>query len=328
MSITFANPGLLYLLLLIPLWWVATRPRRGGVLFARGDSARQSMRPSTRARTVAALPRALRALALAAGIVALAHPQEIVEVDEVNIPGKGLSLALDISSSMLAADLGDGRQRMDVAREAAVRFAEGRIHDELSLIAFAGEAVTRVPPTTDRNLIVHGVETLDVHLVRDGSDISQALLASLTQLMESSREPRVVVLLSDGAHNGIRVPPLEAARAAQALGVRVHGISILGSEDRARMARGASGRRTSRPGGSERTALEGVSALTGGEYFRATDAAALDSIYRVVNAIEASAEEIRIREERHSRRAVVLFLVLAFVAGEALLRGSRWGVVR
>lgn len=326
MNIVFTHPGLLYLLLLLPVWWVASQPRRGGVPFSRGDSARGIVGPSLRSWAVAALPRMLRSLAVAAGIVALAHPHQIVQVEETTIPGKGVSLAIDISSSMLATDLGDGRQRMDVAREAAVRFAEGRVHDELSLVAFAGEAVTRVPPTTDRNLVVHGVENLDVHLVRDGSDISQAVLASITQLMESTREPRVVVLLSDGAHNGIRVPPLEAARAAQALGIRVHGISILGAEDRARRA-SARNRRSS-VGDDGRTALEGVAALTGGEYFRATTAADVDSIYRVVNEIEASTEEIRVRDEERSRRAALLILALALLGGEALLRGSRWGVVR
>ena len=326
MNIVFTHPDVLYLLLLLPVWWVASRPRSGGVPFSRGESARTLVGPSFRSRMIAALPRAVRTLALGAGIVALAHPHQIVQVEETTIPGKGVSLAIDISSSMLAADLGDGRQRMDVAKEAAVRFAEGRIHDELSLVAFAGEAVTRVPPTTDRNLVVHGVESLDVHLVRDGSDVSQALLASVTQLMESSREPRVVVLLSDGAHNGIRVPPLEAARAAQALGIRVHGISILGAEDRARRS-ASRGRRTGLDTDG-RTALEGVAALTGGRYFRATTASDVDSIYRVVNQIEASTEEVRVREEERSRRAALLLLALALLGGEALLRGSRWGIVR
>lgn len=324
MNIVFEHPRILLLLLLLPAWWMATRARAGGILFSRGGSAGQARTGRWTGALLDALPRTLRTLALAAVIVALAHPHRIVEVEEVTISGKGLGLALDISSSMLAADLGDGRRRIDVAREAAVRFAQGRIHDELSLVAFAGEAVTRVPPTTDRNLVVHGVETLDVHLVRDGSDISQALLASLTQLTESEREPRVVVLLSDGAHNGIRVPPLEAARAAQALGVRVHGISILGAED----ARGGFRFQGARAAQGRRTALEGVAEITGGEYFRASTAADLDSIYRVVDELEAATEEVGVREERRSLRAVLLLLALGLLAGEALLRGSRWGVVR
>lgn len=324
MNIVFEHPRILLLLLLLPAWWMTTRARAGGILFSRGGSAGQARTGRWTGALLGALPRTLRTLALASVVVALAHPHRVVEVEEVTISGKGLGLALDISSSMLAADLGDGRRRIDVAREAAVRFAEGRIHDELSLVAFAGEAVTRVPPTTDRNLVVHGVETLDVHLVRDGSDISQALLASLTQLTESEREPRVVVLLSDGAHNGIRVPPLEAARAAQALGVRVHGISILGAED----ARGGFRFQGSRTAQGRRTALEGVAEITGGEYFRASTAADLDSIYQVVDELESATEEIGVREERRSLRSILLLLALGLLAGEALLRGSRWGVVR
>jgi hypothetical protein len=97
---------------------------------------------------------------------------------------------------MLAEDMGDRQSRISLAREAAVRFARRRIHDELSLVAFGSEALTRVPPTTDRELIVQGVESLEIQLVRDGTDISCAILTSVSRLLESEREPRVVVLLA------------------------------------------------------------------------------------------------------------------------------------
>ena len=50
------------------------------------------------------------------------------------------------------------------------------------------------------------------------------------------------MLLTDGAHNGIELPPLATARAAAALGVRIHSISILSPED-APLAPGATMRR-------------------------------------------------------------------------------------
>ena len=68
----------------------------------------------------------------------------------------------------------------------------------MSLIGFGMEAVTRVAATTDPELVAQGVESLEVELVRDGTNISGAVLTTISRLLESDREPRVVVLLTDG----------------------------------------------------------------------------------------------------------------------------------
>lgn len=325
----FARPELLYLLLFIPLWFLLVWPwTRRGVLFTRSESVRRSAGVVGGSAIVLLLPRVLRAGAMAALIVALAHPQSTEVVRELSTTGKGMGLAVDLSSSMLAGDMERGASRIDVAREAAIRFAENRPHDELSLIGFSGEALTRVPPTTDPNLIVEGVRSLEVQLVRDGTDISAALLTTLDQLMLSEREPRVIVLLTDGAHNGVGVPPLTAARAAEALGVRVHAISVLGPEaaaaaEEARqmaLARGT-------PSGDMQTVLSGIAQITGGEYFHATTAAALDAIYEEISRIEAPGQEVTESEERRSNRTVPLLAGLLLLTGDLLLRGSRWGVI-
>lgn len=325
----FARAELLYLLLLIPLWFLLVWPwTRRGILFTRSDSARKSAGVVSGSALVLLLPRLLRAGAMAALIVALAHPQTTEVVRELSTTGKGMGLAVDLSSSMLAADMERGASRIDVAREAAIRFAENRPHDELSLIAFSGEALTRVPPTTDPNLIVGGVKSLEVQLVRDGTDISAAILTTLDQLMLSEREPRVIVLLTDGAHNGVGVPPLTAARAAEALGVRVHAISVLGPEaaaaaEEARQAALARGNAST----DMQTVLSGIAEITGGEYFHATTAAALDAIYEEISRIEAPGQEVTETEEQRSNRALPLLAGLLLLTGDLLLRGSRWGVI-
>lgn len=329
-DLEFAHPEFLYLALLLPLWWVVVWPRAGGgVLHARGDSARRVARwKGLSAGVILMLPRLLRGGALLALILALADPQRPEYVRETSLEGKGIGLVLDLSSSMLAKDMENGETRIEVARQSAVRFAESRTLDELSLVGFSARALTRVPPTTDPNLIVAGVESLEIQMVGDGTDISGALLTSLARLEESDREERVMVLLTDGAHNGTGVRPLAAAQAAAALGVRVHAISIVGPEDPAtRARREAFARARAASGADMRTVLSGIAEITGGQYFHAASGADLDSIYAEIARIESPREVVTEIEVPRSERLPLLIIGLVLLGAEALLRGSRWGVI-
>ncbi|HSH74470.1 MAG TPA: VWA domain-containing protein [Longimicrobiales bacterium] len=327
MVLEFARPEVLLLLLLLPAWGLLVWPRAGrGVLFSHAGTVTRSAR-STRLRALVLLggPVTLRSATAASLILALSGPQRIETVEAVSEVGRGIGLVLDLSTSMLADDMEDARSRLEVAREAAVRFAERRSGDELSLVAFGGEALTRVPPTTDARVIVAGVESLEVDFVRNGTDVSGAVLTAMTQLLGSDREPRIVVLLTDGAHNQTGVQPYATGRAAAALGIRVHSISMASAGDG-----DASGGASTGAGNAEaaETVLSGVAALTGGTYFRATSAAALDSIYREIDRIESPSSAPSEREERRPLHRWFLVAALLLLTLEVLLRGSRWGVLR
>ena len=331
-SFEFARPEFLYLLLLLPLWWLVVWPwANGGVLYTSGEFPGSLVRSwRAGALMILGLPRLLRLGAMASLVVALAHPQLIEVVQETELRGKSLALALDISTSMLADDMEDERTRMAVARESAVRFAEGRALDEMSLVAFAGQAVMRVPPTTDPQLVITGVETLVPQLVLDGTDISSAVLTSLVSLLESEREDRVIVLLTDGAHNGTGVTPLVTARAAAALGVRVHSIALLGEPDLAQLSPPLRAALLARQGLVEseiETVLTAISRITGGEYYRAATGPELDSIYREIGNIETPVEQAVERTFSTSLRVWPLLLALLLIGFDAGVRGSRWGLV-
>ena len=327
MSIEFARPEFLLLLLLLAGWGFFVWPRAGrGVVFSHAGFLARSTGPR-RARGVllASAPTVLRGLTITSLILALAGPGRFETVETVSTGARGIGLVLDLSNSMLADDMDSARSRLAVAREAAVRFAERRSGDELSLVAFGGEAVTRVPPTTDPRVIVAGVQSLRVDFVRNGTDVSGAVLTAMAQLLRSEREPRVVILLTDGAHNQAGIQPYATGRAAATLGIRVHSISVAPA--------GAAADRGGPPGydetvGDLETVLSGVSALTGGRYFEATSAAALDSIYIEIDRIESPTDTPVEREERRSLEGWFLALALLSLAVEIFLRGSRWGVLR
>jgi Ca-activated chloride channel family protein len=326
MTIDFSRPDLLYGLLVLPVWALLVWPRAGrGVLYTRGSPGGRRASWSWGPAVVLVLPKLITAAALAALVVALAGPERVEIVEETSLEGRGLGLVVDLSSSMLAEDMGGRQSRISLAREAAVRFARRRVYDELSLVAFGSEALTRVPPTTDRELIVQGVESLEIQLVRDGTDISGAILTSVSRLLESERNPRVVVLLTDGAHNGPEIPPLVTARAAAAVDVRIHAISILAPDDAAVGLAGSIVR--DRFGNERETVLQGLADITGGRYFRAPSPAALDSIYDEIDRLETPRPRIEEAEVRHPLAGWLYLLALTLLAADALLRGSRWGLV-
>jgi Ca-activated chloride channel family protein len=327
MTIELMRPDALWLLALLPVWARLAWPGAGrAVPYTRGAAgARRPFWMSTPTALLLLAPRLLTAAAMTSLILALSTPELVEPAEDTILEGGSIGLVVDLSSSMLAEDMGDERSRLSVAREAAVRFARRRVYDELSLVGFASDAVTRVPPTTDAGLIEHGVESLEIQLVRDGTDISGAVLTAIERLRGSEREPRVVVLLTDGAHNGADLPPLAAARVAEVFGIRIHAISVVGnSEDNRSLAPGIVRERF---GVERETVLMQLAGITGGRYFRALSATALDSIYDLIDRIETPVPRQLPTETRMPLRAWLFVAGLGLLAVEALLRGSRWGIV-
>ena len=125
-SFEFARPEFLYLLLLLPLWWLVVWPwANGGVLYTSGEfpgGLVGSWRSG--ALMILGLPRLLRLSAMASLVGALAHPQLIEVVQETELRGKSLAIAVDISPKKLelAKNFGawktvDASQVQDVGKE-------------------------------------------------------------------------------------------------------------------------------------------------------------------------------------------------------------------
>ncbi|HEX6909072.1 MAG TPA: VWA domain-containing protein, partial [Longimicrobium sp.] len=158
MTIGFATPWALLLLLLIPLWvrWLRRRPA-GAVAFAParalGDAARG------RGRWTGPLPDVLRAASFALLVLALAGPRTGARVVEETSEGIAIVLAVDVSQSMLAEDLRP-RNRLGAAKQTVARFIQGREHDRIGLVAFAAQAMTRVPLTRDYDVLAEAVAGL------------------------------------------------------------------------------------------------------------------------------------------------------------------------
>jgi Ca-activated chloride channel family protein len=283
----FAHPEALLLLLVLPLWWWMRRHWRPPVItFSRAEVLAHGPSAGGWAPKVLLV---CRNLALAAGIAALARPQSLAQSESVTTQGINIVLAVDLSSSMLAEDF-QPQNRLEVAKETMKRFVQGRSSDRVGVVAFAAEALTQVPLTTDYPVVLQAIDNLHAGQLEDGTAIGTGIATAANRLRNAEGATRVMILLTDGVNNRGSIDPHTAARAAAQFGIRIYTIGV-GTEGMARVPVGRSvyGLRYEwQPVNIDEALLTDVSRMTGGRYFRAHDAAALQRVYDQIDALERS----------------------------------------
>jgi Ca-activated chloride channel family protein len=286
-DLTVANPWVLLLLPGLGLWWWWHRRQRFDTSALTLPGLRVLQGAPRRGTRWVRLPDWLRMGALALWIIALAQPRTGARTERSLSEGIDIALALDISSSMLAEDF-QPQNRLEVAKEKVKRFITGRTSDRVGLVAFSGEALTQVPLTTNYPLLLRAVDSLQVGQLEDGTAIGTAIATASNRLRNAPGRSRVMVVLTDGENNRGTIDPRTAAQAAKAFGIRIYAIGV-GSEGMAPVpvGRGLFGLRyENRPVRIDEALLREVAATTGGRYFRARDADALQAIYEQIDRLE------------------------------------------
>ncbi|HMF87721.1 MAG TPA: VWA domain-containing protein [Gemmatimonadaceae bacterium] len=322
----FYTPEALWLLLLLPAWWIWRRVRRkDAIVFSRTSVL------ATGPHSGSWIPRAiflLRNLALASFIVALARPRSGAHVETQTSEGINIVLAIDLSSSMLALDF-KPNNRIQVAKATVKQFIARRTSDRIGIVAFAGEALTQVPLTTDYAVVQQAVSNLQAGQLEDGTAIGTAIATSANRLRDAPGKSRVMIVVTDGVNNRGTVEPLVAAKAAAVYGIKIYGIGV-GSMGMAPVpiGRNAAGGLNFQyqPVKIDDALLTEIARMTGGRYFRARDAAALQNIYAVIDRMERApvrrSSVVRYRELYRWALAlgiIALFAELALVAWKAPL---------
>ncbi|HEY7193853.1 MAG TPA: VWA domain-containing protein [Gemmatimonadales bacterium] len=283
---SFARPLLLLLLAALPLWWWWRRQRLARLSGAPMSDVRPATGPTERL-WIARLPMWLRSLCLAAWIFAAAGPRFGSARAELRSEGISIVLALDISSSMLAEDFSPNN-RLDVARRTAAEFVRARSSDRIGLVAFSGQALTQVPITTDYEVLEEAIRSLRVGILEDGTAIGTGLATAANRLRRAPGKSKVIVLLTDGVNNKGIVDPRTAAQAAQAFGIRIYTIGV-GTQGEAPVPTGQGPlglRYETMPVQIDEALLSDIARMTGGRYFRATDATSLSNIFHEIDRLE------------------------------------------
>ena len=320
-NIEFANPKLLWLLLLVPLAivWYILRHKKQEASLNFSDLKGMVKLPKTWKAYLRHLLFALKMAALALLIVALARPQSSSTNSTSNIEGIDIVMAMDVSGSMLARDLKP--DRLTAAKNVASDFVKGRPGDRMGLVIFSGETFTQVPLTTDHGVMLNMLAEMKNGLIDDGTAIGDGLATAISRLKDSEAISKVVILLTDGLNNAGSVDPYTAAEIAKLYGIRVYTIGV-GSY-------GTAPYPVQTPFGTQiqqmkveidEKLLTTIANQTGGKYFRATSNQKLDEVYQEIDKLERSKIEVTEFRRLHEEFYPLVAWALALLLLEFLLR--------
>lgn len=325
-NIEFANPKLLWLLLLVPLaiLWYVLRHKKQEASVRFSDMNGFTQLPKTWKAYLRHLLFAMKMAALALLIVALARPQSASTNSKSSIEGIDIVMAMDVSGSMLARDLKP--DRLTAAKNVASDFVKDRPGDRMGLVIFSGESFTQVPLTTDHAVMLNMLAEMKNGLIDDGTAIGDGLATAISRLKDSEAISKVIILLTDGLNNAGSVDPYTAGEMAKLFGIRVYTIGV-GSY-------GTAPYPVQTPFGTQiqqmkveidEKLLSSVAGMTGGKYFRATSNQKLDEVYQEIDKLERSKIEVtefrRLHEEFHPLVAWALaLLLLEFLLRKTIFR--------
>ncbi|MEI6352011.1 MAG: VWA domain-containing protein [Verrucomicrobiota bacterium] len=319
-GITFVNPWLLLLLLVIPIL-AYLRGHRGGsptVVFSSTEPFRSlGRRVQNRAGNFLT---GLLFFAMALLIVALARPQKGKTMNQVEASGIDIMLLVDVSKSMLSEDFTIGSQRanrVSVIKKVTEKFIEQRPNDRIGIIAFAGRPYLVSPLTLDHDWLQQNMKRVQIGLVEDGTAIGSAIASAANRLRgDKTAKSRVIILLTDGDNNAGKISPATAAEAARAIGAKIYTIGA-GTEGDAPFPAGKDffGRMQYQmvrfP--IDIASLKQIAQIGNGQFYRATDTKSLEAIYEEIDKLEKTSFELK--QYRQYRDLFPWFLA----AGTALL---------
>ncbi len=269
-----------------------------------------------------------RALAIALAVVALARPQAGDEQSKVRVEGIAIELLVDNSGSMAQQDLFYENKRMgrlDAAKRITDKFVQGRTDDLIGLTVFSAYPNEICPLTLDYGMIAKFFDLVNPDPIFPYTAIGDGIVQAAALLKETPAKSKVMVLLTDGMNNFGVTHPLEAARMAGKLGIKIYAVGIV-PDQAAESAVDFFARRIFRPGQEiDESLLKQVAAETGGRYFSASDGKKLEKIFSEINRLEKSQQitekYLQYRELYHSPLAASLGLVFAeSILGISLFR--------
>lgn len=299
----FVYPWMLALVALVPVagaLWVFLRARADKRLAA-------FVAPSLQSRLLPRNPRlfSLQAALLLTGLAlvffAASRPQWGRSAQQAQARSRNVVVALDVSRSMLAADVRPNRlERAKADLADLIKSLDG---DRCALVAFRRTGVLLCPLTTDYAFLRSAIEDASPDSAPRGeTDLGSAIRTSLDALDPAKDEHNAIILVSDGGD--LRGGALEAAQLAKKRNVPVFTVG-LGNDALESTVPDASGTGAQTYQGKavktrlEHETLDRIARASGGRYVplatAGTAETTLGAIYR--NFLRQVAEEDLAEEE-------------------------------
>lgn len=209
-------------------------------------------------------------------VFALAKPQWLEPPITKEIPTRDLLLSVDLSGSMETEDFvsesGDKVDRLTATKEVLDGFLKRRQGDRVAMIVFGTGPFVQIPFTQDLEVCRELLDETQVRMAGPKTALGDSIGLGIDLFKRSEVTNKVMIVMTDGNDTGSKVPPAEAAKIAADNGVVIHTIGV-GDPT-------AAGEEL-----LDEDALKAVAETTGGQYFRATDRAALENVYAQIDKL-------------------------------------------
>ena len=165
----------------------------------------------------------LMMLALGLLAVVLARPQYGTRNEEVKRSGIEVAIAVDVSNSMLCQDVNPSR--LDKSKMIVSKLVEQFDEDKVSLVAFAGSAITLLPMTSDYVSAKMFLDQLNPSTISiQGTNMAEAITRATAGFSKKANVGRALILITDAEDN--EEGAIEAAKQAKKDGIQIFVLSI------------------------------------------------------------------------------------------------------
>ena len=307
--IIFENPWAFLGLFIIPLIFIWRHKfgenNEGTLRFSSSSLISERMKHQGRMRI--RILYLLQYVTIALIIMGLSRPRLRDSMQETNVDVVDIVLVIDISSSMLATDFSPNR--LEAVKKTAKDFINARNGDRIGVLVFAGESFIQCPLTVDQDVLLSLMDEINVaEQSYDGTAIGMAIASATNRLRHSDAKSKVMILLSDGSNNAGELDPLTSADLASNFNIKIYTIGAGTNQDVSFIP----GRGYIRNEIDEAT-LKSIAERTDGQYFRATNVAGLEQVYKTIDALERT--EIEIKEYTRYKELFGWFLIPALIFG-------------
>lgn len=311
------------LALFAALRWAERRRRRGLAEFASARALDRLTAGYSGGRRLAKDA----AVALAAALIAagFAGPRWGVETTVARGATEDVIFALDVSKSMLVADMSP--TRLARAKAAIASFVRRKGTGNVGLVAFAGQAFLQCPLTRDYDAFFRTLEETDPTSIQvAGTDLGRAVEEAELGFY-SNRNRKLLIILTDG--EDLEAGGVETAKKLKRKGLVVHAVGVgtpsggpirtIGASGSVEMLKDARGEEVlSR---LDETTLGEIAAATGGRFVRLGQAGEGMEALRL--AIQAGTDERGAGRRGVPREEWFLGLALLLLVAESLLSTRR-----
>lgn len=164
-------------------------------------------------------------------IIAASGPRVGSKLEEIEMKGREIIIALDVSNSMLAEDIKPSR--LERSRQMINRMVDRMTNDKIGLIVFAGDAYTQIPITDDYPSVKLFLAGAGPDMVsKQGTAIGAAINLAARSFSSYGKEGdgnrirpnQAIVVITDGENH--EDDAVGEAKAAAERGIRIYTVGL------------------------------------------------------------------------------------------------------